>query len=188
MFLGVRPTFNISVDNPNQYRDWHHFSSMVDNTIDVPAQAASRMDVTPGSAWSVAPTTAVPASGSQFSVERDVYAVEVATIDFIKVTAHGITLFDTYASSFFRDYLSYTFGGPNLNTPEDKGALFVNFCLYPGTYQPSGHMNISRAREFYLSVTSSYASTATPADLIIQATAINFLLISDGSAVLRYST
>ena len=26
----------------------------------------------------------------------------------------------------------------------------VNFCLYPHSYQPSGHINVSRAREFYL--------------------------------------
>jgi hypothetical protein len=36
--------------------------------------------------------------------------------------------------------------------------------------------------------TSSYVSASTPADLIVLASAINFLLISDGSAVLRYST
>jgi hypothetical protein len=26
----------------------------------------------------------------------------------------------------------------------------ITFNLYPGSYQPSGHVNISRAREFYI--------------------------------------
>ena len=78
---------------------------------------------------------------------------------------------------------------------EDKGAMIVTFCLYPGTYQPSGHINISRAREFYLHI--SFHNTAAngpiiapgnPAAVVVVASAINFLLISDGSAVLRYST
>jgi hypothetical protein len=74
--------------------------------------------------------------------------------------------------------------------------LFIPFCLYPGTYQPSGHINVSRAREFYLKFTSSFFSGSSAPNgagsrtglLVVIASAINFLLISDGSAVLRYST
>jgi hypothetical protein len=58
--------------------------------------------------------------------------------------------------------------------------LMLNFCLYPGTYQPSGHLNVSRARELYLEYVSSYVSQASPADLLVLGRAINFLLISDG--------
>jgi hypothetical protein len=61
-------------------------------------------------------------------------------------------------------------------------------ALFPRSYQPSGHLNISRARETYLQWTSSYVTASTPADLFAIAVAINFLLITDGSAVLRYST
>ena len=35
---------------------------------------------------------------------------------------------------------------------------------------------------------TSYISASRPCDLIVVGIAINFLLISDGSAVLRYST
>ena len=48
------------------------------------------------------------------------------------------------------------------------------------TYQPSGHINVSRAREFYLQFASSYCASGTPCDLLVLAKAINFLLISDG--------
>jgi hypothetical protein len=43
----------------------------------------------------------------------------------------------------------------------------MNFCLYPGTYQPSGHINVSRAREFYLQFVSSYCGSATQCDLLV---------------------
>jgi hypothetical protein len=111
------------------------------------------------------------------------------TIERLSVTIHGVDIYKEVPGSFFHSYTPYTYGGNNITAPEDIGAHMITFCLYPGSYQPSGHINISRAREFYFSYWSGGAvSTAEPADLIVIASAINFLLISDGSAVLRYST
>ena len=110
-------------------------------------------------------------------------------MDSVTIKAHGISIYDTYPSGFFNAYVPYHYGGPNLCAPKyDTGALFIPFCLYPGTYQPSGHINVSRAREFYITYTSSTISTNNIGVLVVVASAINFLLISDGSAVLRYST
>jgi len=110
------------------------------------------------------------------------------TFDNLTIKAHGIPIYNDYPAGFFNSYTSYHYGGPNINTPEDCGLAFLPFCLYPGTYQPSGHINISRAREFYLNWDSSVISNANEGTLVVVASAINFLLISDGSAVLRYST
>jgi len=111
------------------------------------------------------------------------------TVDRLSITAHGIDIYKEMPGSFFHSYTPYTFGGHNVSTPEDPGAHMITFCLYPGSYQPSGHVNVSRAREFYLHYWSEgVVSSTDPADLIVIASAINFLLISDGSAVLRYST
>ena len=109
------------------------------------------------------------------------------TLESIGVSAHSINIYKEYASAFFNSYLTYHYGGANLNAPKDVGSLFVPFCLYPGTYQPSGHINISRAREFYLSYTGAVFENVV-GSLVVIASAINFLLITDGSAVLRYST
>lgn len=122
------------------------------------------------------------------SAQADVSTIS-PTIDRLSITAHGIDIYKEMPGTFFHSYTPYIYGGSNLSTPEDPGALMITFCLYPGSYQPSGHVNVSRAREFYLQYWSNGAvSTASPADLIVVASAINFLLISDGSAVLRYST
>lgn len=110
------------------------------------------------------------------------------TVDTFTIKAHGIPLYNEFPAAFYNAYVPYHYGGPNVQTPEDLGAMMVNFCLYPGTYQPSGHINVSRAREFYFAYTSSVIDSSTEGTLVILASAINFLLISDGSAVLRYST
>jgi hypothetical protein len=104
------------------------------------------------------------------------------------LTSHGIVIFEKFNDTFFNQYMPFQYGGPALSTPEDVGALFINMSLFPRSYQPSGHLNISRARETYLKWTTSYVSAKTPADLLVVAVAINFLLVTDGSAVLRYST
>jgi hypothetical protein len=100
-----------------------------------------------------------------------------ATVDRLSITAHGIELYKEMPDTFFHSYTPYVYGGHNVSTPEDPGALMITFCLYPGSYQPSGHINVSRAREFYLGYWSEGAiSTDDPVDLLVVASAINFLL------------
>ena len=76
--------------------------------------------------------------------------------------------------------MPYAYGGSSLETPTDTGALFINFALFPRSYQPSGHINVSRAREFYIQYFSSYCTSNTPCNLIAVAVCINFLLVTDG--------
>ena len=184
MFVGLRPTWNIKDvtvtgakvnGNQNQWRDWHRLTRMVDTTNDRAHLAYLTTD-----------------SSSTYSntgqVTPDHYYLPVPTVDTLSLTAHGIVIFDGFCDTFYNQYLPFHYGGPALVTPDDPGALFINMALFPRSYQPSGHLNISRARETYLKWTTSYVSSKTPADLLAVAVAINFLLITDGSAVLRYST
>jgi hypothetical protein len=188
MFVGIRPVWNIKnitvgtggiVNGGNQYvwRDWHRLTKLVEAYADSPSLAQ-----TPSAA-------AVSAMGSAIGkVIPDEYYLPVPTVDSMTLTSHGIVIFDDFRDTFFNQYMPFHYGGPALVTPYDVGALFVNMALFPRSYQPSGHLNISRARETYLRWTTSYISAMTPADLHAVAVAINFLLITDGSAVLRYST
>lgn len=117
------------------------------------------------------------------------YFIQSPTFETLEIDAHGVPIYRTVPAQFFNSYIPYTYGGSHLNTPYDVGAYMVTFNLYPGSYQPSGHINISRAREFYFIYSSAeIGNTIASADLSIVAIAINFLLISDGSAILRYST
>jgi hypothetical protein len=186
IYVGLRPSVNVSAANVNQYRDWHKLTLLTDNLIDVSSKASGKVVI--DDAEDINSALKSKNIFSQQTSERYNYPVSTDTIDSLTLRAHGIAIYNNFKAEFFRDYLSYIYGGTNIITPEDPGALMLNFCLYPGTYQPSGHINVSRARELYLEYVSSYCSPSTPCMLILVAIAINFLLISDGSAVLRYTT
>jgi hypothetical protein len=185
MFIGLRPRWNTTntTNNSgtaagtvtgNQYvwRDWHRLTKVV-NAVQ---NSAISVDIS---------ATAGAVTNNIMSSE---YYLPVPTVDSLSLTSHGITIFDSFNDTFFNQYMPFHYGGTALTTPDDVGALFVNMALFPRSYQPSGHLNISRARETYLKWTTSYISPSTSADLLCVAIAINFLLISDGSCVLRYST
>lgn len=119
----------------------------------------------------------------------------IALMDRIGIKAHGVKIYDDeFTADFYSTYLPWRYGN-NVVTPEDPGAHMINFCLYPGEYQPSGHINVSRAREFYFkyysSVINNKANNGTPsvpsATLQIVASAINFLLISDKLSTIIYN-
>jgi hypothetical protein len=112
---------------------------------------------------------------------------EKATIDNLEIKAHDINIYRKTSESFFNSYLPYRFGA-NVNTPEDRGKYFINFNFKPGDHDPSGHVNISRSREFYMNYESTLISTTNIVDLTVSSRAINFLLVDAGAMVLRYST
>jgi hypothetical protein len=187
MYVALQPQFNTSTTNVNQYRDWDRFTLLTDNSRFELARSKAEVMADDTVAFNAASITHKNAS-SIYASSILTYPTYTQTVDTIQLQAHGINIFQQTDSQFFRDYLTFNYGGVNLATPQDPGCYMLNFCLYPGTYQPSGHLNISRAREFYIQYTSAYCSSSTPCNLIVLAKAINFLLISDGSAVLRYST
>ena len=93
-------------------------------------------------------------------------------LDRLTIEAHGIPLYRDIPASFFNHYVPYTYGGAHVNTPLDCGVQMITFNLYPGSYQPSGHVNISRAREFYIEFTRTSLNGGdddSSADLVVVA-------------------
>jgi hypothetical protein len=115
------------------------------------------------------------------------YYKESPAIDTLSIKAHGIVIYREMSESFYNSYLPYRFG-KKMNTPEDRGWYMINFNYLPGEHQPSGHINLSRAREFYMNYTSSVISSANKVNITVLSDCINFLLVKDGTAALRYST
>jgi hypothetical protein len=133
--------------------------------------------------------------GSAAAAPANVTAyVPLRPVSELSLTAHGIPLYKESPPGFLDSYIPFSHGGLNINSPPDVGAMMVDFSVYAGTYQPAGHINVSRAREFYVAFVSAQesstdlVSSSNNGELVVCASAINFLLISDGSAVLRYST
>lgn len=175
MRVALRPT-----ENKTSLANWHKCAKINQSTLSLPNVLASGTAVTVAALNTATPVTGVEAS---CVVEN-----QVATMDKITISAHGVPLYNDIPAKFFRDYVPLTYGGVNVCSSEDEGAYLITFNLYPGTYQPSGHLNVSRARELYFKYNSSVVGPSTPAELLVDASAINFLLITDGSAVLRYTT
>ena len=190
MFIGARPIWNNTQTNPNIWRDWHRLTYNI-NAVNYDAcQSEVPLAAPSGGITISGPTMNGQAlfGSNIYDVVPDQYYLPVPTIDAMSLTSHGINIYDYFADQFFGAYLPFHYGGTSLVTPDDVGALFINMALFPRSYQPSGHLNISRARETYFKWTSSYVSSTSPVEMLIVAVAINFLLITDGSAVLRYST
>jgi hypothetical protein len=178
MFVGLRPTWNVNSANPQQWRDWHRMAKVNDIVCD-------DYDISEvGEGSGILPTSITRVG----QIVPNTWVKELKTVDSLTLTAHGINIHDNFPDVFFNAYNPFNYGGPAIVTPTDEGALMINFALYPKSYQPSGHLNVSRAREFFLHWNTRYVGSTTPADLLAVAIAINFLLITDGSAVLRYST
>lgn len=123
-------------------------------------------------------------------------AISRPVTDSITIQAQNSILFDNLPSNFFNSYVPFVRGSTHLKTPEDNSQLYITFAMYPGAHQPSGHFNVSRSREFFLSYIATDKigndntgdpTKAQPAVLLVDSMAINFLLVSDGSAVLRYA-
>lgn len=135
-----------------------------------------------------------PDATTTFELFKSIIAINVAqcytpvpSIDTLEVKAHGVVIYHDTNESFYNSYLPHRFG-MLVSTPIDRGWYMVNFNFKPGEHQPSGYINLSRAREFYFRYTSSIINSDTPTDLVVLSDAINFLLIRNGSAVLRYAT
>lgn len=194
LYVGLRPTDNIDEKSENMLENWHIYAEVDDQEVDLCAvNGTFEFDINANN----------PAVPTEQEIEDALiaamdnnrcsarYKTCIPTIDKLTVQAHGVPLYQDIPGQFFNSYIPYTYGGQHVKTPEDCGALMITFNLYPGSYQPSGHVNISRAREFYIMYTSPQVGVPEgidQADLVVIAIAINFLLISDGSAVLRYST
>jgi hypothetical protein len=112
------------------------------------------------------------------------------SVNNLTITSHGVVLYDNFPSLFYSSYIPFI--KKSVTTPFDIGVHLVTFNVNTYEFQPSGHINLSRGREFYVSYNSTLVNTpispTNPVYFIACAKAINFLLVSDGSCVLRYST
>lgn len=189
----IGPGDVLTFTNGSGSATWHVLSISADGLEVIFSELAVPFNVFDTNELVVAnPTTEVSLVRSVPTEVTSTVSVCEPTLKNIGISAHGIPIYSNFPSGFYNAYLPYNYGGHNIKTPKDCGALMITFCLYPGTYQPSGHINVSRAREFYINYEShsmiGNTGSQTPGSLVIVASAINFLLISDGSAVLRYST
>jgi hypothetical protein len=189
MFVGMRPSHNAKSDGTNStyHSDWHKMTK--NYSLDTQDFSHAEVNIDNTNPATDQATLGVVSHRSRLGQRGSTeYQKSVPTVSSMSVTAHGINITDNFPQAFYNSYVPYNYGGSNIVTPDDSGVMMACFSLFPGSYNPSGHINVSRAREFYLKWATAYTSSSSNSELVAVAVAINFLLISDGSAVLRYST
>ena len=184
-FVGGRPVANLGATN--SWRDWHRFQYINIDQVDNIGRSYGYYFVP-----NAAPPNGDAAVWDKFPIQRrcgtDNIINATETIDSMRVYVSGVDLFEESPNQFYRDYVQYTFGCETVNTQVDDGILMVNFSLFPWIYQPSGHFNVSRTNQFYVTIVSAGAAVSGQSiSVYFCAKAINFLLIADGSCVLRYT-
>jgi hypothetical protein len=168
MYVAFRPTANLA----NSQR-WHRNAAIT--AVDYPV--------------------AVVTGGAVIQVNNVVYYNEEPVIETLGLKLHDIVIYPDLPPTFYNSYIPYQYG-QNVKAPRDLGWSMMNFNFHPNEFQPSGYINVSQGREFYLQYKSAvdpgsgqhYIRSSNPVDLIVVADCLNFLLVKDNSAVLRFST
>jgi len=168
IYVGLQP--NINLTGPDNMTDWWRYHNVITQLVPIP----------------VAIPNTVPIPKYVLAFSQAVWRSYSRTIDTLEINNHGVELYIQTPFEFFSNYIPYNYG-EHISGAEDPGLAMITFNLYPGSYQPSGHFNFSQARETYLNWTGSTISEINPATMQIVAIAINFLLVMEGTLVLRFN-
>lgn len=132
--------------------------------------------------------TPVVTTGSTI-VGRNIQARRLLpTVNNITFETYSIELNKEVQEKFYNAYTPFRFGENKITSPVDPGKYMLNLNLYPNSFQASGYLNTSLAREFFIKYASTFISNDNKCELVLLGIAINFLLIANGSANLRFST
>ncbi len=137
---------------------------------------------------------AVVTGETHILVNQAVYQNEYQTVSKVQLKAGDVTIYPEMSPDFYNNYVPFRYGS-FYKTPS-LGWLMFNLNQNPGDDQPSGHLNVSRERELYISYISALDPVTGlnlirqdyPANLIVLADCINFLVYKNGNVVLRFST
>jgi len=194
IYFGFKPTAQVTAPSSNSAWTTQYADAWCDFASSKPVRGSLNISTTAHTTGE-SPTNPTAVLATQ-------WLEPAPLVESITFKAQGIPIYNDLPAILFNQYIPLVFGS-GINTPKDLGLYVVTFNLHPGQYQPSGHLNVSRVREFYIEMKDETpqngikkihandkvgGSSNVTSDLIASASALNFLLISDGSAVLRYST
>ena len=177
VYVGFRPRVNLLA--ANRMEDWHRYYLPNSSVIPMPIAYLN-----PG----------IPPPTYLLDVGFCTLKNAVLPTSSVNMKSNAIELYKAFPSRFTTDYVPYVFSSNIHNTPEDPGIHMLNFCFRPGEYQPSAYFNFSQSREIYIGWLSAkdslgidIISAATPADMVVVGIALNFIVLAQDTAVLRYN-
>jgi hypothetical protein len=106
----------------------------------------------------------------------------------INITTHGVELFPANTpANFFSTYIPQRYAGRSAVTaPTDHDAMLVTFSVYPGKYDPSGYFT-GAGNDTILTYDTPGVDASRPAELVVSAIALNFLVSSGSNLHLKFS-
>ena len=132
IFVGMRPKWNVSRANRWMWRDWHRLSKVDTGIFTAEGDCVDAFSAygPKGGSYLTAPNdtnaTPFPVGGANYNgadapgksayhayrlvkneVQRTEFTYEQATITSLNVTAHGITLYDFFHTSFYNTYIPF---------------------------------------------------------------------------------
>ncbi len=110
---------------------------------------------------------------------------ETPLFDTFNLSVNGSSLHGTDVPLFYQSYLPYA-SGKNI-TSNNNHIYFISYNLFPKQFQPSGYVNMTKSRDIYFNYTSKIIEQNMPVKLYIHATAINFLVYNNITAMLNFS-
>lgn len=188
LLIGARPRENSSDTNPDKADQWHMHAKINKRVSEISTVVSNEVVTDQTTAYDTLDETGLKSFSSHSVCEKITIQEQHELLTSFSLLAQSIKLEpDNLGNLFFRDYVSYKHGGHFFSSSNDMGVYLYNFALYPGQNQPSGHLNISRAREFFFEWISDFINGSYSADIFVVASAINFLLLGNGNAIMRYA-
>lgn len=168
IYFGIRPARN--ADDPDA---WWSYS-----------KHTKHRSLVQGRTWFTLPQNVLSVGTSV--IDEYSYEVESPIIEDLELTSYGMPLSFAKVSDLYSDYIPTVSGEAFHACGEDPGAYVYNFGLYPDGERPSGHFaaNIVELYMNYGFVNGHQEET----EFILNATAMDFLLIGDGKIIPRYSS
>ena len=188
MFIGFRPKWNTDKTNPQRHRDWHQFCRVMDLESKRFDESDLFFKVTDYSGTNDKSTVYSYSVKSEVSkVHRDSFQVTCPIVNTLTMESSNVKLIDAMPAFFYSVYQPFRYQTDGRPLPVDSQILFVTYALYPGAYNPSGHLNYSRADDITLKWTTDYISVANTVVVIVKVVNINFVVMSEGNIIFRYS-
>lgn len=118
------------------------------------------------------------------AINYAIFNQEDQTVDDLALKINDIEIYPQQLSKFSSSYLPWA--ADQMNCPKDCGWHLFNLCVKYNSWNPSGHINMTRNRELYLKYTSSRISDTSRAKLYVVARTINFLMIRGNTAYAKF--
>jgi len=167
IFIAFRPIENL--EGENKMETWNLNSKLTKVNIQTPVV----YDTTGSGTYNL-------------GLNSIIYYSEKRLINELGLKADNISIFQQKSSLFYNSYLPYQYG-KDTTTPVDESTYMFVFNLDPNLYQPTGYLNLSKIRRFYIYYESELIDSSNLCKMIVSAQAINFLLVRNGLLTLQYN-